>query len=490
LNNKTTLFSYLYNALTTQIKIAKYKYGESLPSYRKLCEIYNVGIRTVKDVLAVLREEGYIKTEERKDTIVIYKPSNKAEVEPIKELMAKREALLDCLKTMEIMMPDIFVRSMEVNSVEDWTDCRNDIKGVDQKPRADKWRIMSGLFRKILSNFNNPVLIDLYIDLDMFLQVTIFEGFKNPFIILSEDLEDQLMELISSFEKNKVEKVENYIKEIYIKTYKSMKTYLDAVAEAYPEFVGVPQRQFEWNAEKGKVFSYTIIARDLITRIGCGEFPDGSLLPSIAVLAKTYKASPYTIKEALTILSELGLVKVINGIGSQVTLAESKKAKINIKDSTMKRDYIIFLCALQYMAYGGRVAAPLAFKSVKKADIEKLEDDVHDTSKKSIPTMLTAYIIENLPYSTMRVIYGQIVSLVKWGYYFEMARTNNSHLAKIRELSIAAIESLDKGRFQEFGEKFSDIWVYILNVLKKAFIKFGINEAREIVVPGEARAKQ
>jgi DNA-binding transcriptional regulator YhcF (GntR family) len=133
-DNKTTLFSYLYNAITTQIKIGNYKYGESLPSYRKICEIYNVGIRTVKDVLAVLKDEGYVETEERKSAVVVYRPSRRVDSKPVKDLIAKRTALLDCIEAMKIMMPDIFVRSMEANTYDDWELCKKQLKGIDEQP--------------------------------------------------------------------------------------------------------------------------------------------------------------------------------------------------------------------------------------------------------------------------------------------------------------------------------------------------------------------
>ena len=59
----STLFQYLYTTLTAEIHTEKLRYGERLPSIRALCRIYNVGIRTVNDVLKALNENGYIKTE-------------------------------------------------------------------------------------------------------------------------------------------------------------------------------------------------------------------------------------------------------------------------------------------------------------------------------------------------------------------------------------------------------------------------------------------
>lgn len=73
MKQKQTLFNYVYQNLKEQILSGRLQHGEKLPSMSRLCEFYHVGIRTVKDVLLRLKEEGYIQTEERKAAVVIYR---------------------------------------------------------------------------------------------------------------------------------------------------------------------------------------------------------------------------------------------------------------------------------------------------------------------------------------------------------------------------------------------------------------------------------
>ncbi|MCD8171508.1 MAG: GntR family transcriptional regulator, partial [Clostridiales bacterium] len=54
MEEKRTLFDYLYRNLKEQILTGYLGYGELLPSLNGLCEIYNVGIRTAKDVIRAL----------------------------------------------------------------------------------------------------------------------------------------------------------------------------------------------------------------------------------------------------------------------------------------------------------------------------------------------------------------------------------------------------------------------------------------------------
>ena len=55
MEEKSTLFEYLYRNLREQIMTGYLKYGDPLPSMSQLCENYHVGIRTVKAVLAALK---------------------------------------------------------------------------------------------------------------------------------------------------------------------------------------------------------------------------------------------------------------------------------------------------------------------------------------------------------------------------------------------------------------------------------------------------
>ena len=90
MEGKRTLFDYLYRNLKEQILTGYLGYGELLPSLNGLCEIYNVGIRTAKDVIRALKEEGLIQTEERKPSHVIYRrPQCSPDIHVIQSVLKK-----------------------------------------------------------------------------------------------------------------------------------------------------------------------------------------------------------------------------------------------------------------------------------------------------------------------------------------------------------------------------------------------------------------
>jgi len=71
----------------------------------------------------------------------------------------------------------------------------------------------------------------------------------------------------------------------------------------------------EWDAAE---FVYVQLADDLAGRIGRGEFPTGSRLPSEADLAEGYGVAKMTVRRALEVLRERGLIRTLHGRGSVV----------------------------------------------------------------------------------------------------------------------------------------------------------------------------
>ena len=65
MEQKKTLYDYLYQNLREQILTGILPYGAHIPSITQLCDIYNVGVRTAKDVVKALKKEGLIHTEQK-----------------------------------------------------------------------------------------------------------------------------------------------------------------------------------------------------------------------------------------------------------------------------------------------------------------------------------------------------------------------------------------------------------------------------------------
>ncbi len=71
----------------------------------------------------------------------------------------------------------------------------------------------------------------------------------------------------------------------------------------------------EWDPAE---FVYVQIADDLAARMWDATYPVGSRLPSEAELAETYGVAKMTVRRALDVLRERGLIRTLHGRGSVV----------------------------------------------------------------------------------------------------------------------------------------------------------------------------
>ena len=69
MEEKRTLYDYLYRNLKEQILNGYFACGERLPSLNELCEMYHVGIRTAKDVIRALKEDV---TAKQRQVLLLY----------------------------------------------------------------------------------------------------------------------------------------------------------------------------------------------------------------------------------------------------------------------------------------------------------------------------------------------------------------------------------------------------------------------------------
>lgn len=133
---KSSMFQYLYNGILSQIRAGRYIYGSSLPSAAELCRIYNVGIRTARDVLKALRDDGYIRTEERRRATVIHGTEDAGNEANLRETLARRNCMSEVYDAMELLMTPLLIFCAQ--------QCGDDeLLAVDAG--AKKWRVFPGL---------------------------------------------------------------------------------------------------------------------------------------------------------------------------------------------------------------------------------------------------------------------------------------------------------------------------------------------------------
>jgi GntR family transcriptional regulator len=82
-------------------------------------------------------------------------------------------------------------------------------------------------------------------------------------------------------------------------------------------------------SQAGEVSRYLAISRELAQDIYAGRYPVGSLLPPETTLSRLYGASRQTIREAMRIIGQMGLVVRRRGVGTTVVAASPLPAFVH-----------------------------------------------------------------------------------------------------------------------------------------------------------------
>lgn len=181
--------------------------------------------------------------------------------------------------------------------------------------------------------------------------------------------------------------------------------------------------------EQKKIPSYVAIYDKLYADIMHGIYEEGSSLPSETSLAKEYNVSRHTLRQALTILTEDGLIRKQQGKGSIVT---KEKKQFSSKDTDLFNPMIEY--ALEAIA---SISVNYNFAPPTEVACNKLEIDASEIllasnniykSSKAIGHSFTQVPLKHLQALSLDLNDETAVSEVLNDKIFKMATTANANV--------------------------------------------------------------
>lgn len=263
-----------------------------------------------------------------------YKEDNSAgNTTQVKDVLSKRKAVLDLVKSMSHVLPDLYIGAAKLVDADLLRACREDIKGIGKMTAKDRWRASSVAQRRALSIFGNSLITELYIDTALFAQVPVIDRFDNPFEKMAAASKETMSELFDMLEFQDSAGIRRMLDARRDRALVAFSEYFDALAHAHPD-LATEQTEYRWSAEKGRVHRYTAITRDLIEKIGQGVYADGTYLPTNLKLQEYYGTAPNTLRRAIQTLENTGLVQKQSQRGRYlVTLAEAREKELYVEST-------------------------------------------------------------------------------------------------------------------------------------------------------------
>ena len=255
-----------------------------------------------------------------------YRPADDADDGRIRALLARREVVADCYRTLELVMPPLFHLAARCCSDEDLFALAQDAKRVDRSGVSEGWRIShaSIVLHGLVAKAGNPLFTSCFASLERIGLVPVVPGFESPFASRAVDVDGGLMTwMFSSLLLRDADEVQYRFGCMYRGVAQRVGAYFDALENAYAPAVDIGSFGYAWNAKAGLEFVHGQIARNLVERIVRGEFVDGQLLPSIAELSAQYGVSAFHGAEKRTARSNvIGVARTVNGLGTRVQLGK------------------------------------------------------------------------------------------------------------------------------------------------------------------------
>ena len=462
-----TLFRYLHDALVMQIVSGKLAYGERIPSLRSLCGIYQVGIRTVRDVTDALMKEGYIESVQRSHMQVSYQAGGNAR-EQAERILAKQDSMCSLFKTLAYIIPHIYAEAAVY---------------CDIQMLKDNRKKSGNSLQRITSVYNNSLLQDLCIDMELFLQVTDIPGFANPYKDLAVNEANILHQLYDSMECRNYQAIYDAINHLYLAGADALDKYFLSLHAAYQD-LAPEQAAYSWDAKKGRVRTYMQVTRSLLKNILYGVYKDGTYLPPNAQLCKEYNISAYTVGKVMEELSRIGIIKQVKLRGGYLITCQDAKAKgLLITNSTPRADALTYLSALHLIALMSKGLALLGFDNLDNEKIADLTEKAENMDALKQAPGIIAMMIQCQPFQPLKAIYSQLINLLDWGFYFAFSFNDKPHVPTIRKYNLLMLSYIKAHDKNAFADAVQQNYYYIFGMMRDTLIEMGVTEAQNMRLP-------
>ena len=481
MRKKNSAFCYLYDSIVAQIAAGRFPYGASLPSASQLCGIYQVGLRTVRDVMPVLQRDGYIRTQERRRPVVVYRPAAPLSgTNFVRTLLERRSSISADFEAMAVLMPPLLRFCAEQCTDEELHAYATASRRVRKAFHADvieSWRLSSSILNSILSKSGNPLFRDLYASLELFTQFSASGEQVHPFQRAKEiEAAQPFHWVLAPLLQRDHPEDERRLQLMYRIIGSYADEYLARLSAEYPDAPVPLAGAYHWDATRGRGFLYGEVAHDLTAKLSAGLWEDGAFLPDAAELAAQYGVSLYTVRRALSLLEGRGMVRVCNGQGTQVTLSQIARNPCCFSDPAQRRDAMAYLQACHLMVLLLPTAAALAFDRLSISDRDRLSRQLSEQGAAVMSSLLEC-VIAALPSDVLRTIFYELSKLLLWGSYFAMYPAAGDSIPILERHCRLALDLWGCGDRAGFADQLTGFYLYRFRHTQEFLLLEGRQEA-------------
>lgn len=480
MNQNQQLYQYLYQTITSQIFNGTFIYGQDFPSQREICLRYNVGITTVRKVMKLLAEEGYIHTAQGQPSVVAYCTSKETHAA---YLAQSRDEIADAYRGLGLLMPILYregAKRCNISDLRFFEEILNNMS--EQVELQDHYQLANDFFTTILRPLKNKLIIDLELDSENYLHVPYISlpGIDDPFDTTVARTQTWFKNAILQIEQKQFDDFCDGTSKLYSASRERVDNYLSALSK-YTGENEKKKEEIRWFRIKEHSELYARLAMTIVRRIIAGEFDKQPYLPSIPKLMQEYGVTKNTARRAVNLLNSLGIAQTFDKKGSVITPEGDTgyKSELNLTEPIIQERISFFLEALQIVTLTARsCAASISFIPDNLGHC--MENKLRTTSNNrmcplSFQLLMNSYI-QLLPHHSLKNIFRQLDDLLIWGHYLQAI--DKSFHPDYSELALAmdtVVTALKNKNIEALPDAFSNAFSLVHQNVYEVLSKFTIN---------------
>ena len=436
----------IYDYYETRIIYGFYSDGDKLPSISQISTTFKLAPATVREALAMLEKNGYIRVDARRAARVIYKAERRQYREnAARYFVPRQEGIVDLAMSGQLLFEPLWEAGLARLNDKDWDEFMHrfnvTFKGALSMPV--KFYIMT------LGALNNKLILNLYWEMVRYIRFPYMAGPK-------EQEQDQ-----ARLKGKTREAVIVYLRDEFEKSYTKAVTTLFAFLEsARSEYAleNEPQIPFVWNLYRQRPQLRYSLASRIIREIISGRYPVGSYLPSLPNLSEQYGVALNTVRRTLSILGSLGVTRSYHGKGTLVCM---EPVQIDLTRPEIREGLRLYLESLELLELTIEKIVIHTLESVAADKYHELAQSYRklcDDHKSSVSVeLMLAFVEQECPLALIRECCSKLRELIVWGYPFTLYRLGDKDLdAEYRSYAERAQSCLEAGDTEGFAKIWKD----------------------------------
>ncbi|MCQ5386228.1 GntR family transcriptional regulator [Hungatella hathewayi] len=474
------LYNMAYKHLFNCIHFGLYPTGSSLPTVPELCKTFNVSSSTIHNALRLLQEDHYVSLSQGRSAIVTYDVNEEeCRTEYRTYSYATKDALLDLCDAMLMIWPEVMLQGLKLctdDDLEKLTEIFQRMSPCNEYPFFD-------FFFHILKGLGNPLFLNLYLSTTFFGHSTIMRLRDKAYIYgYMTFLKRETAQILALCKASDYGHLKDLLVRLYQKHIEGIHQYHDSLPPPEPPVKPIP---YEWNyfSERPLVnFNLAMkLLRQIYSLLGNQEY-----LPSFSTLAKQYSVPFITVRRAVKILSDIGIVETIPGKGTRVLVGVDNPAPISsFSTPNLKKALLQYLQSMQIILIICKDAARSVFPSLTDSSIQDraswLKTIVISGDYYMTFGVCFSLLSENAQSPALREILGGLMQIQYLGYPLNDVKPYPFRFDS--RSTTALLKSLEERDADLFAEELQCLALDIFKAGKEKLIAGGILEAEAIVLP-------